>query len=89
VARSLALAAGNPERMWLAGVPMTAPGLDHRLGLLERVGDIVLEQLIAEAGVEAFAIAALTAGPMPFSTAHRGNELRHTDFVKGLTGSSI
>ena len=43
---------------------MAAPAFDHDLCLLERVEDLTVQKLIAEFGIEAFAVAVLpwTAG---------------------------
>ena len=54
------------------GVVVMSPCFDHDLGLLERVEDLAVEQLIAELSVEAIVVAVLTGaawldagGPRP------------------------
>jgi hypothetical protein len=42
------------------GVVVPSPGLDHNLGLVERVEDLPVEQLVTQFSVEGFAIAILS-----------------------------
>jgi hypothetical protein len=40
--------------VWANRIVVTAPALDDDLGLAQRVEDLTVEQLVAQAGVEAF-----------------------------------
>ena len=45
--------------MWAKGVVVATPALDDDLGLLERVEDFAIEELVAELRVEALDVAVL------------------------------
>ena len=45
--------------MWADGIVVTSPALDHDLSLLQRVEDLPVQQLVAQAGVEALDVAVL------------------------------
>ena len=38
--------------MWTDGIVVASPALDHDLSLLQRVEDLPVQQLVAQAGVE-------------------------------------